>query len=120
MEAADGGTINLPNAESAWVEVAKILEYLLSTSNEDGKGKAEFFFQYGFSRDRWQDFAHALCSHGQSHSVTRVVETLFGPKFVIEGAIETPDGQNPLVRTVWMINYGTDSPRLITAYPLEE
>lgn len=120
MQAADGGTVKLPNADHARIEPAKILEYLLSTSNEDGEGKAKFFFQYGFSREQWQDFANALRNHGQSHSVTRVVETIFGPKFVIEGAIETPDGQNPLIRTVWMINYGTDSPRLITAYPLEE
>ena len=112
--------MRLPNAENAWVEVAKILDYLLSTSNEDGQGKAKFFFQYGFSREQWQEFAYALRNHGQRHSVTRVVETSFGPKFVIEGPVETPDGQNPLVRTVWMINYGTDSPRLITAYPLEE
>ncbi len=111
--------MQLPNAEHARVEPAKILNYLLSTSNEDGEGKAKFFIQYGFSRELWQDFAHALRNHGQSHTVTRVIETSFGPKFVVEGTLETPDERNPLVRTVWMINYGTDAPRLITAYPLE-
>ena len=111
--------MRLPDAENARVEPAKILDYLLSTNNEDGEGKAKFFIRYGFSRERWQDFSYALRRHGQSHSVTRVVETSFGPKFVIEGVMETPDGRDPLVRTVWMINYGADAPRLITAYPLE-
>ena len=109
----------LPNAENARVEPEKILNYLLSKNNEDGEGKAKFFIQYGFSREHWQDFAHASRRHGQRHDVTRVVATPYGPKFVIEGAIKTPDGRNPLVRTVWMINYGVDAPRLITAYPLE-
>jgi hypothetical protein len=111
--------MRLPNAERARVEPAKILNYLLSTRHEDGGSKAKFFVQYGFSWEQWQDFAHALRRHGQSYGVTQVIETSYGPKFVIEGAIETPDGRNPLVRTVWMINYGADAPRLITAYPLE-
>ncbi|MGD9893586.1 MAG: DUF6883 domain-containing protein, partial [Dehalococcoidia bacterium] len=28
------------------------------------------------------------------------------------------NGRRPLVRTVWMIDAGTDAPRLISAYPI--
>jgi hypothetical protein len=33
--------------------------------------------------------------------------------FEIEGPLQTPDGRNPVVTTVWMIDTGAASPRLI-------
>ena len=47
----------------------------------------------------------------------RVVETPYGPRYHVEGAIETPDGRNPRVRTVWQIDLGSNYPRFITAHP---
>jgi hypothetical protein len=39
-------------------------------------------------------------------------------KYVIEGMMESPDGRNPHVRSIWIVEYDTDYPRLVTAYPL--
>jgi hypothetical protein len=35
----------------------------------------------------------------------------------VSGALETPDGRNPLVRTVWFVGFDDLRPRLVTAYP---
>lgn len=111
--------MKLPNAENALVEQAKAVDYLLSVTNLDGKDKARFFINRGFSSDRWQSFADALRAQGASYDVARVIDSPHGPKFIVEGIMETPDGLNPFVRTVWIINTGVDYPRLVTAYPID-
>ena len=109
--------MKLPNAENARVELAKITRYLLSLDSERGRSKAKFLMEFGFVQENWQRLAEALLVHGATHEVTRIIETEHGTKFTIDGALQTPDGRNPRVRTVWMIYRGSDEPWLITAYP---
>jgi hypothetical protein len=58
-----------------------------------------------------------LRTHGRDHAIVNVVESEFGTRYTVEGELITPDGRNPRVRTVWMVEKGSDIPRLITAYP---
>ena len=37
-----------------------------------------------------------------------------------EGALRTPDGRNPLIRTIWMIKLNETAPRFVTATPIEK
>jgi hypothetical protein len=55
-----------------------------------------------------------------NHAISKKMESAHGRKYIIDGAIETPGGKTPLVRTVWIIDRGSDVPRLVTAYPREE
>lgn len=109
--------MKLPNAQHSRVEEGKITGYLLSTINPRGRSKAIFFLGFGFSADSWENFAVALRLHGSANPVVRTVETIHGPRYYVEGVIETPDGRNPRVRTVWQVDLGSQYPRLITAYP---
>ena len=109
--------MRLPNAHLARIDRQKITDDLLSSVNPRGRAKADFFQNFGFRVDRWQEFADALKRQAASHGVARIVETPFGPRYQVDGAIETPDGRNPWVRTVWQIDLGSDYPRLITAHP---
>jgi hypothetical protein len=43
-----------------------------------------------------------------------------GQKYIVEGNIETPSGKTPRVRTVWIVDRGLETPRLVTAYPRED
>jgi hypothetical protein len=112
--------VKLPRGENARVEREKITDYLLSPSHPDGAGKATFFAGYGFRVEKWEVFAEALQNHGQTHAVVKVVDSSFGSRYAIDGILETPDGRQPLVRTVWMLDKGSTEPRLITAYPVWE
>ena len=107
----------LPNAHLARVDQEKITDYLLSSVNPRGRAKAGFFLSFGFSVARWEELGEALRRHAASHEVARVVETAYGLRYHVDGEIETPDGRNPLVRTVWQIDLGRDYPRFITAHP---
>ncbi len=109
--------MRLPNAEHARVDRSKVVDYLLSTEHEDGGDKARFFLRFGFSRERWEEFAEALRVHGTSHEVADRVETVYAVKYVVDGILVSPDGRNPAVRTVWEVKDGAPAPRLVTAYP---
>ena len=107
----------LPHAHLVRIDQEKITDYLLSFVNPRGRAKTDFFLRFGFSAARWEELAEALRRHATSHAVARVLETAYGPRYHVDGEMETPDGRSPLVRTVWQIDLGSDHPRFITAYP---
>ena len=112
--------MKLPDANHGIVDRRKIMDYVLSGRHPDGRSKAEFFSSFGFSRMHWETFARALRVHGQSGTVTSLTESTYGVRYSVDGIIETPDGRNPRVRTVWMVASGNDEPRLVTAHPLRK
>ena len=109
--------MRVPNAQYAWVAPGKITDYLLSTASSHSRGKAGFFSRFGFESDRWEVLADALRSHCVQNDVAEVEETVYGTQYVIVGPIDTPDGRNPVIRTVWQVDHGADYPRFITARP---
>ncbi len=108
----------LPYASEARIEKEKLLDYLLSPNHPKGRPKTEFFASFGLDAASWETLRAALLKHAVTYEVTRTVESPYGMQYVMEDQIETPDGRNPLIRTVWMISEENPRPRLITAYPL--
>ena len=111
--------MRLPNADLAIVEREKITEYLLNPGHRYGGSKARFFAGFGFTLEAWDVLASALREHAQRYEISRTYETLWGPRFEINGELNAPDGRQPRIRTVWQVDGGRIAPRLITAYPLE-
>jgi len=111
--------MRLPNAELAVVEREKITEYLLNPEHRYGASKARFFARFGFKLEAWDALASALRGHAHRHESARTYETRWGPRFEIDGKLNTPDGRQPRICTVWQFDKGKIAPRLITAYPLE-
>lgn len=111
--------MKLPNAENAIVAERKITRYLLDLDSENGYSKARFFLAFGFKPDDWQVMATALIEHASNHEISRIDERPpFGVHYIIEGSLNTPDGRNPSVRVIWIIDSGDDIPRLVSAYPM--
>lgn len=108
--------MGLPYLQNALVEQRKVCDYLLS--EERSEGKATFFVSFGFSLARWELLRDALLAHAASYDVARTVSNSHGIKYIVEGALQTPDTRNPPVRSVWIVNSGEVAPRLVTAYPL--
>ncbi len=101
-----------------FVELSKVVDYLLNAEHADGGSKSAFFTRFGFDRDRPEALLDALASHPDRNTVVSQAISAFGSKSVVECRIDTPDGRNPCIRTVW-IREGDASPhRLVTAYPL--
>lgn len=106
-----------PNIENAIIDPRKLTEYLLSPTHPFGRSKAEFFALFGFSLDNWSVLATALLRHAAEHDVVDVEEVRFGATYAIEGAIDAPDSRRPIIRRIWQIDIGENSPRFITAFP---
>lgn len=107
----------LPNADKAMVESAKLTEYLLSLAHRDGMGKAKFFMLFGFTRAKPDELESSLLKHGLTQPVVEVKTTEHGVKYVLECAVPSPDGRNPCIRSVWIVDAGKIVPRLVTAFP---
>ena len=95
------------------------MKYLLNLEHKQGgKDKAVFFMRFGFTIEAWEVLAQALLAHAAVHEVASTSEKEDVTNYVIEGELNTPDKRQPLVRTVWALEEGSDSPRFVTAYPL--
>jgi hypothetical protein len=112
--------MRLPNAERAVVEREKIADYLLNPAHPDNGGKAAFFQALGYKRDDWSSLADALRRLAAATEVAKSVETAHGIKYILDGGMEAPGGRTWAVRTIWIVDRGLDTPRLVTAYPREE
>lgn len=112
--------MRLPNAEDAVVPEPKITRYLLSLAHPGGRGKALFFLRFGFSEDTWESLADALVQHALDNEVSSVESRSFGTRYVVEGAMPTPDGRAPRIRSVWFVEGDERAPRFVTAYPLPQ
>jgi hypothetical protein len=42
----------------------------------------------------------------------------FGKRYVVESIMNTPVGRTPVLRSVWFIETGAETPRFVTAYPV--
>lgn len=107
----------LENADKALVEVAKLKDYLLSLTHPEGKAKAKFFKRFGFSEEKPEQLEVSLRMHGQTQPVVETKITEHGVKHILECNVQTPDGRNPCMRSVWIVEEGDNVPRLVTVYP---
>jgi hypothetical protein len=110
--------MELPFIDSLHVDQSKVAGYLLSEATS--RGKATFFLRLGFRVEDWEILADALKAQARVNPVASMVESAWGKRYIVDGAIETPDNRQPLprVRTVWILETGSQAPRLITAYPV--
>lgn len=100
------------------VPKAKIVDYALNKDHPVGGSKALFFFRFGFSIEQWQVMAAALSDHPNRNPVRVTSITEYGTKRVVSCGLETPDGRNPCINSVWKTDGGTTI--LVTAYPAGE
>ncbi len=110
--------MQLPHAEQAFVDPAKVRDYLLSPEHPVGRAKARFFAALGFRQAEWAALRAALLAHAAA-GVAREVPSLYGRKFEVEGIVQGPTGREAAVVSVWIILPGAEAPRLVTAVPGE-
>jgi hypothetical protein len=106
----------LPFPQNLRVEESKIVDYLLSHAN--GRGKAAFFLEFGFRIDAWGELAEALKTQARGNPVAIKVDSAYGARYSVDGLLPTPSGRTPKVRSVWILEPGSNEPRLITAHPV--
>lgn len=107
----------LPNVQEAIVDAVKLYGYILSSTHPLGRFKATFFMKLGYSSENWKEFERHLRQMIISNEVTKVEESRFGQKFIVEGDLKGPSGETVQIVSVWVILRGENIPRLVTVYP---
>lgn len=108
----------LPNAASATLADEKITRYLLDPSRSaEAAAKAQFFTAFGFSRAIWSELKRALLAHPLTNAVASQTVNPYGIKYTVSCMLASPDGRNPCVISVWIVEPPDPDPRFVTAYP---
>ncbi len=109
--------MKIPNSDRAIIELSKLTEYLLNTKHKRGGAKAKLLLQFGYNLENWQQLESDIRKFHLSEDVNVVKETAYGVKYEVSANLLTPSNRQLLVKTVWQIDTGTNSPRLITLVP---
>jgi len=111
--------VNLPAAERAWIEAAKVRDYLLGREHSVGRFKAVFFESLGYSAEEWEALRADLLALAIAGEATLCEQTKYGQKYQVRGTLKGPSGRSASVMTVWIARWGEDVPRFVTAFPGE-
>ncbi len=109
--------MRLVHASAAVVDLRKVNDYLLSLTHPEGRTKARFFISHGFNPSEPENLVAALLRHARDGEVRLSRRNVFGNIHTVKGPMVTPDERTPTVDSVWIVEFGTEFPRLITAYP---
>ncbi len=109
--------MQIPNADRAIVDPAKLHGYLLSRSHPIGRFKAAFFLALGYSPEDWRRLEADLRSQYLSKDARPEEGTSYGQKYAIRATLVGPSGQSADVVSLWVVRRGEEFPRFVTAYP---
>jgi uncharacterized protein DUF6883 len=112
--------MKLPAGERAFIEPAKIRDYLLSDSHPVGRFKAPFFASLGYTRTGWRRLDEDLRGLAVSGDAEPGRNSPYGQKYEIRGTLKGPSGKSAEVLTVWIILFGGGTPQFVTAFPEEK
>lgn len=110
--------MKLPNVERAAADIAKLRDYSLNPAHDVGKHKARIFqAALGITLDDAGWLVERVLQAAREEEASPGPPSLFGEKYVIDVLITRGD-RGAVVRTTWIIEYGTDFPRLTSCYVL--
>ncbi len=110
--------MKIPNAENAIVDIRKLREYCLNSVHEDGKHKARLFFgALGITVKNAEELREALLQAVKTDDAQVGQRDIYGQRYIVDFLFVWKERQT-LIRSVWIIDPGSDVPRLITTYPL--
>ena len=108
----------IPNAENAVINIRKPRDYCLNPGHDDGKHKARFFSStLGMKADDAEELREILLEIVKIHEARLGRQDEFGQRYTLESIIEWHN-RNTTLQSGWIIEHGSDIPRLTTCYPL--
>lgn len=108
----------IPNAEKAVVDIRKLRDYCLNLEHDDRKHKARLFLStLGITDDNAEELCQILLDVIQNHEAKLGRQDEFGQRYTLDFDIEWQNRSGTL-RSAWIIEHGSEIPRLTTCYPL--
>jgi len=108
--------VRLPSCHKAVVEIEKLRDYSLNPNHPVGQHKARVFraaLGITLKDAEWlRELAHEIAVHDDAK---RGTASVFGDKYVIDSVVEY-EGKFAVVRFCWIVELGTEFPRLTSCY----
>ena len=110
--------MKLPNADQAFVDIAKLRDYCLSTTHPVGKHKARVFASVlGLTAADSGLLRDALLQAARFQEATAGEEDEYGRRYTVDFVMSGPAGQ-ATIRSCWIVRQGEDFARLTSCYVL--
>lgn len=110
----------LLNANQAFIDDRKLMDYCLSESHPIGKHKAKVFKSaLGFSVEHFQQLKEAILQAILKNEANFTESNQYGELYVVDIEVENPP-QKALVRTSWIVRFDEDFPRLTSCYVINK
>ncbi len=107
----------LPAAEHAYIDPAKVRDYLLSAVHPVGRFKAVVFQALGYKTDEWEKLRDDLLALARTVEAIPGETSPFGQKYELSGTLRGPNGRDAKFTCVWLVPVDGETPRFITAFP---
>jgi hypothetical protein len=107
----------LPGAEQAFIEEAKVRDYLLSSTHPIGRFKSVVFEALGYTHENWPLLAADLLSLARRGLAISGQTSPYGDKYEVSGTLQGPNGRTARFTTVWLVRPEGGFPRFVTAFP---
>jgi len=107
----------LPAADRAYIDPAKIRDYLLSPVHPVGRFKAVVFYALGYTTDDWERLRDDLLLLARTSEAIPGQASTFGQKYEVSGRLRGPNGREARFTCVWLAPASDGAPRFITAFP---
>ena len=107
----------LPTFEHAYVDPAKVRDYLLSPVHPVGRFKAVVFQALGYRAEGWETLRDDLLALTRTTEAVAGQTSTFGQKYEVSGTLRGPNGREAKFTSVWLVPIEGEAPRFITAFP---
>jgi hypothetical protein len=109
--------MKLPNADRAFVDIAKLRDYCLSSTHPVGKHKAKVFASALGLTNSDADLLQTILLQTASSSEEALATELdeYGQRYVLDFDMTTALG-SARIRSAWIVLSDEDFPRLVTCY----
>lgn len=106
----------LPNAERAFVDIAKLRDYSLNPAHEKGKHKARVFRSaLGFTEADAERLRQLVIDAVLSSEAVPGAPTPYGERFIVDFQVMGLNG-SVTIQSAWIVRNGEDFPRLTSCY----
>lgn len=110
--------MKLPNAEHAVADIRKLCDYCLNPQHDEGKHKARLFAAaLGITADNAEELQAALLRAVVTHEASLGRCDAYGQRYLVD-FIMIWQNRRSMIRSAWIIEHGSEIPRLTTCYPL--
>ena len=110
--------MTIPNADRAVVDIRKLRDYCLNPLHDEGKHKARLFATaLGMAVNDAEYLCDILLQAVKRPDAKLGRRDTYGQRYTVDFLLEWR-GLRAIIRSGWIIEHYTDTPKLTTCYPL--